>query len=230
MKKNTMMRVASALLVAVLLTTCAISGTFAKYVTSGEATDIARVAKWGVKIVANGNAFGHFYDSADGQLEYVYDAATDSVASGNGQKVIAPGTNGSVVAMDITGSPEVDVHVEYTATVSLTNWGTYCPLIFTVDGATYAIPSDSGLATPDVICSDAADLAAKVSAAVSTYSADYEANTDLSTAVTPDISWEWPYSTSDANEIKDTALGDAAAEGNPANISIAIVTTVTQID
>ena len=31
MKKNTMMRIASVLLVAVLLSTCAISGTFAKY-------------------------------------------------------------------------------------------------------------------------------------------------------------------------------------------------------
>ena len=47
MKKNTMMRVASALLVAVLLTTCAISGTFAKYVSSAETSDTARVAKWG---------------------------------------------------------------------------------------------------------------------------------------------------------------------------------------
>ena len=44
MKKNKMMRIASVLLVAVILTTCAISGTFAKYVTSGNGSDNARVA------------------------------------------------------------------------------------------------------------------------------------------------------------------------------------------
>ena len=52
MKKNRMMRVASALLVAVLLTTCAISGTFAKYVTTESGSDFARVAKWGVNVEA----------------------------------------------------------------------------------------------------------------------------------------------------------------------------------
>lgn len=45
MRKNRMMRAASALLVAVLMTTCTISGTFAKYVTSADSTDTARVAK-----------------------------------------------------------------------------------------------------------------------------------------------------------------------------------------
>ena len=47
-----MMRVASALLVAVLLSTCAISGTFAKYVTEGSGSDTARVAKFGVTVTA----------------------------------------------------------------------------------------------------------------------------------------------------------------------------------
>ena len=52
MKKNIMMRLSALLLVAVLLTTCVISGTFAKYVTTGTATDSARVAKWGVTVEA----------------------------------------------------------------------------------------------------------------------------------------------------------------------------------
>ena len=52
MKKNKMMRLASFLLVATLLTTSMISGTFAKYVTEGSASDSARVAKWGVEVEA----------------------------------------------------------------------------------------------------------------------------------------------------------------------------------
>ena len=58
MKKNVMMRLASFLLVAVLISTSAISGTYAKYVTADEGTDTARVAKWGVEIEAE--SFGMF--------------------------------------------------------------------------------------------------------------------------------------------------------------------------
>ena len=43
MKKNKMMRAASALMVATLLTTSVISGTFAKYVTSVNSSDWARI-------------------------------------------------------------------------------------------------------------------------------------------------------------------------------------------
>ena len=47
MKKNRIMRVFSVLLALTLISTCAISGTFAKYVTRAEGEDAARVAKWG---------------------------------------------------------------------------------------------------------------------------------------------------------------------------------------
>ena len=61
MRKNKMMRLASSLLVAVLITTSAISGTFAKYTTQDSASDSARVAKWGVTVMASGNLFGTMY-------------------------------------------------------------------------------------------------------------------------------------------------------------------------
>ena len=62
MKKNRMMRLASGLLVAVLMTTSMISGTFAKYVTTASASDNARVAKWGVTLAANGLLYSEVYD------------------------------------------------------------------------------------------------------------------------------------------------------------------------
>ena len=43
----------------------------------------------------------------------------------------------------------------------------------------------------------------------------------------PSVSWEWPFSTSDANDLKDTALGNAATK---AEVSLDVATTVTQID
>ena len=48
MKKNKMMRNTAALGVAVLLTASVLSGTLAKYTTTAEGTDSARVAKWGI--------------------------------------------------------------------------------------------------------------------------------------------------------------------------------------
>ena len=43
-------RILFTLLVAVMISTCAISGTFAKYVTEATGTDTARVAKFGVEV------------------------------------------------------------------------------------------------------------------------------------------------------------------------------------
>ena len=73
MRKNKMMRAASALLVAVLLTTSTISGTFAKYVTQDSAKDVARVAKWGVELQVEGNLFGETYvDEITGEMKNIW--------------------------------------------------------------------------------------------------------------------------------------------------------------
>ena len=66
MKKNVMMRLACFLLVAVLISTSAISGTYAKYVTEGSSKDTARVAKWGVTVSADySNLFTKTYETHD---------------------------------------------------------------------------------------------------------------------------------------------------------------------
>ena len=107
MKTNKMMRVASVLLVAVLLTTCAISGTFAKYTTTYNSTDSARVAKWG-------------FNSATIDFENLFAESYDDVKAGTtDMAIIAPGTEGSVAfkfenaGADATAAPEVG----YTFTV-----------------------------------------------------------------------------------------------------------------
>ncbi len=105
MKKNKMMRAASALLVAVLLTTSVISGTFAKYVTSDDATATARVAKWG-------------FEHTEFDFEDLFSATYDNVASENGVNVIAPGTEGSteiIFAPKNGAAPEVAYKFEVEA-------------------------------------------------------------------------------------------------------------------
>ena len=49
MKKNIAMRLASGIMLASLLSTCVISGTFAKYTSSYTASDTATIAKWDIK-------------------------------------------------------------------------------------------------------------------------------------------------------------------------------------
>lgn len=108
MRKNKMMRAASALMVAVLLTTCTISGTFAKYVTEASGSDEARVAKWGVEVSAISNElFAETYAANDENTKI----ATTVVAD---EKVVAPGTthaNGGLKFV-LKGEPEVATRVK----------------------------------------------------------------------------------------------------------------------
>jgi hypothetical protein len=116
MKKNVMMRVASALLVAVLMTTCAISGTFAKYTSTTEGSDSARVAKWAFTVDGNTLANTFNFDLAETWTDYDGSAEVD-VAN----KLLAPGTAGSFGKIKITGTPEVAVNVDINATVTVSN-------------------------------------------------------------------------------------------------------------
>lgn len=221
MKKNKMMRAASFLLVAVLLTTSVISGTFAKYVTTATGSDSARVAKWGVTITANGSTFAQEYATDDIN---VVGAIAKSVVS-NADKLVAPGTGGSMVAMTLAGTPEVAVKVTYEADLALSsNWtvdgGTfYCPLKFNVEG------TEVNGATYD----NAADLETAVENLINGWTKVYAANTNLSTVAddSVSVSWVWPF---EGEDEKDTFLGGQAAAGNPATVALTIETTVTQVD
>ena len=113
MKKNKMMRTASGLMIATLLTTGVISGTFAKYTTTDSAKDTARVAKWGVTALASGSLYGQNYSSANvGDNEINVDVK-GSVDSNHNDNIVAPGTkNSEGLKLQISGQPEVANTVE----------------------------------------------------------------------------------------------------------------------
>ena len=104
MATNKAMRLGSVMLVLALLTTCAISATFAKYVTSATGNDSARVAYWGW--TSDGNLAG---DSTTlGLFAKTYAADDTSATSDNtvvsSDNVVAPGTKSSVdVTFKYTG-------------------------------------------------------------------------------------------------------------------------------
>ena len=213
------MRLAALLLVDVLMSTCGISCTFAKYVTSAEAMDTARVAKFGVAIDAKGETFAKAYDD----LEKNADAEVLADV-----KVVAPGTGGTLASMTLTGTPEVAVKVSYVADFALSdNWIAngefYCPLKINVEGTEV-----NGLN----YINNKDGFESAVEALINGWTKTYNAGTDLSTveADSVSVSWEWPFSTSAENDVKDTALGNQAAAGNPATVTLSIKTTVEQVD
>ena len=217
MKKTKLMRAALLLLVLTLVTSCFVGGTFAKYTTSAEGSDTARVAKWGVEITANGATFANKYATDTGN---VVGTIANSVVSANADKVIAPGTKGNMVGMTITGTPEVAVSVNYAANFKVEGWTVddkfYCPLQIKV-GSTMI----DGVKFNNAVAFENA-----VNTEISTYSEKYAAGTDLSTAsvTTPSVSWEWPFSVDDT---KDTALGNLPIAPT---VSLTVTTTVDQIN
>ena len=137
MKKNKMMRLASVLLVLVLMTTCVIGGTFAKYTTTDDASDTARVAKWGVAVSVNGNLFGTAYaeNEATSNADSIV-ASSTNVASAGTDNVVAPGTENSTGwKVAITGTPEVAYEITATDNgeeaeeifLAAGNWGVMVP-------------------------------------------------------------------------------------------------------
>lgn len=217
-KKNWTMRAAVLMLALVLITSCFVGGTFAKYVTSKDGSDTARVAKFGVTVTANGSTFAQEYDE---------DKAAKTVAAS--ENVVAPGTKGDMVSMTLSGIPEVAVKVTYEAAVTLNDKWTvngdyYCPLKIKIGNDTlYGLDYD-----------DADAFANAINNKINDYSKEYAPNQDLS-AVEDDslkVSWQWDFEGANGQtDEKDTALGDAAVnEGDAAKITIAVTTTVTQID
>ncbi len=225
MKKTGFMRAALLLLVLTLITSCFVGGTFAKYTTSATGSDTARVAKFGVQITANGETFAKEYATDD---TGVAGTIAKSVVS-TGENVVAPGTKGDMVKMALSGTPEVAVRVGYTANVTVSNWtvdgGFYCPITIKVKG------EDGNLVFHGLDYTDADQFARAVESEIAAFSANYAAQTDLSTAgvTAPEVSWEWVYEGDGVHQTneKDTALGNALA---PATITLEIETTVTQID
>lgn len=230
MKKNIMMRVASALFVSVLLSTCAISNTFAKYVSTGSSENSARVAKWGVTVTGTSDMFAKEYEKDDEN----FTLETNTVVStGDDKNVVAPGTGGTMTKFSITGTPEVAVRVNFEGNLDLGDkWvdessNYYCPIEITVGDTAFKGTSYAS----------ASEFENAVNGKIATFSKDYAANTDLSTigADAPSISWAWAFEDNDdvnkdVKDVKDTYLGNQAAAGNAATISLNVTATVTQID
>ena len=200
MRKNKMMRLASALLVAVLLTTCAISGTFAKYVSEATADDTARVAKWG-------------WGSTTLSIDLFATSYDGTVQSSNSDKLIAPGTKKTaslVWTPDANFAPEVDYE-----------------LSFTVAAATN-IPAEIEAELDWVLSIDGTETTYTTFTALeAALEAKKYAGEAATAAPTVDIEIGWVWAFNGGDDVADTNLGNA---GTLPSLTVAITMTATQVD
>ena len=204
MKKNRMMRLASVMLVAVLMTTCTISGTFAKYVTEATAQDEARVAAWG------------FGNSPVIDFELFSNDYTDVVGKG-GAQVIAPGTTQTEMVtlnyQDTTGlgAPEVNYTIDLDVVANSIGDG-----IKANPNIQWSFNGSAWLGWDAFI------------AAINAYHEDVAANNlpkIVDTGI--EIKWQWVFSTDATMDSYDTAMGNA----NPLEeVSLSIKLIATQVD
>ena len=226
MKKNKMMRIASVLLVAVILTTCAISGTFAKYVSSADSSDKARVAYWGFNPATMNitDLFANAYDTT-----VLGDADVNALTD-----VIAPGTTKSAsFSFAYDGTTGQAPEVAYTFEVSTT--GSSC--------------ADSIKNNPNILWKlDSGDWGTWDNMITAIEALDgnktgnrYEPGT-LPTGFTDadethTIEWKWIFdenagnaeTTTANNDVNDTAMGNVTP-ADLAKVTVSITVTATQID
>lgn len=249
-KKHWTLRAAGLLFALVLITSCFVGGTFAKYVKSVSGTQIARVARFGVEITAaDDTAFNTTYAMDATGLSIV----GNSVISSDGHKVVAPGTKeDDTVTFSITGKPEVAVHVALTMTGMdvFLKAGTYPDLTTTSPTDTFILAKPY-YPVVFTLKQNGTELArgtiSDINTKLSALSEDCAPGTDLGTKFdTYTLSWEWAFGDTAITAIPaitdkaDTLLGALAANhlafpyalgtDYQTGISFTLTATVTQID
>ncbi len=217
MKKNKMMRFASALLVLTLLSTCAISGTFAKYVTEATGTDNARVAYWG------------FDQTAWAEYD-LFDDSYVNVKSNDGTNVVAPGTaKEETVSFTYDNTAGSAPEVAYNFSIVLDTNGSDTDALDENTNFVWTLkmPGDETATEYQTV----ALLKTAIESLNKTGETIYRpgefpdgfgaGNNDIT------IGWKWNFSTSTEGDIADTAMGNA---DDLDNVKFVLTVNATQVD
>lgn len=140
----------------------------------------------------------------------IFDPAYSNVESENGDHVVAPGTeSGSIIRMINNSGKEVT----YRAVAYMMENPTNLPVYASLTGENMTTTSNYTL--PDgVLRTDV--LRAVTGTVKSKHVQDF------------DISWAWDFYTSEAQDIRDTYLGDQAAAGDPGTVTIGFYLVVEE--
>lgn len=235
MKKNKMLRLASVLMVCVLLTISVISGTYAKYTTVAEVSDSARVAKWGVTFTTTSDLFATSYKDPTDNTVTVKVTATDN------KNLVAPGTEGTGFGVTTSGDkPEVSYNMTieldtdnskmpkltYTPTGDGATETTYEPVKFTILNGSTELAADKTFSQLKDLLVDASGKPKPIytyDVATGKYTVDTNLDGSFTGETAGDdvpnikIKWKWAIDTGTDDSTKafntklDTILGDIAA-------------------
>ncbi len=215
-RRNKRILIISAMLVLLIALLCFGGTTFAKYITSKDAkVEQATVAKWGFVVTVNTNKmFSDKYNA--GEIATIPGSGDPTVDVKASNKTVAPGTKGSMT-IDVDGKAEVNAAVSFAelatpvtvSDVSLHNnadtdaTNDYMPIKWTI--------KRTGT-VKDVAVNDFTGMTNRTLAECITElkKESYKLNAGDSVDLTYTLEWEWAFSSSDANDEKDTLLGYAA--------------------
>lgn len=243
MKKK--MTVLGVLLMAVMVSAYSVSGTYAKYVSSVDVTDEARVAKWQLQYTDKDNGLTDVTAATTTQEinlfkeSYTFNGKTYAESLSNG-KIVAPGLKGEYT-FELGGTFETRftlglelVKDNSYNTVGLgTNNSQYDPLRFQVETAyktsawvTYAELNDALEAA----------FAINTNGDLREFDPGIYTAANMKEPVT--IRWAWAYdatdaaiisSTTDCDDEYDTLLGNKASDGEDLEVKLTIKATATQV-
>ena len=226
-----MLKIAAILMVAVLLTTCAISSTFAKYVTTAQGSDTARIAKFGLVATTTVDGFNTTYATKAGAATDT--SITNSVVSSDDDKLIAPGTTRAInTALSATGTAEVAVRVVSEFVFDYEGFSdTYFPIYFTIGTETFKHKSIDKNSTLPV---DIDEFLAKVAEKL-TITEEFAPKTTVAIDEATALTWTWDYEQANQEDGDDNGILDFDEKDNAlvvanATFDVIVNTTITQID
>lgn len=244
MKKNKSMRAAGGLMIATMLTTSIVSGTYAKYVTSGTAKDTARVAKFGVVVKAEGSLFDKNYLETSNTPTDTDTGISVKSLSTPADNVVAPGTkNDTGLSFSITGTPEVDVNVKIevanTSADIFLKEGTYPEMTTSADDDNFELAADYYPIKYTLTKHDGSTVTGNLDEITDELNANatYHAGEDLTDSLGNfTLTWDWAFE--QGYDEADTLLGELAvgevagvdASNYNLNANIELIVTVTQVD
>lgn len=214
MKKIKSMRAAVGIVVAALLTTCLIGGTFAKYTSGSSFEDGARVAYWG------------FEGEGEQELD-LFRSSYTHVESADEANVIAPGTSGSAdFSFAFVGGSIEAPEVDYTFGITVTE---SCSADIKANPNIQFKLDDNAYGSWDDMIADIKALSGDESG-TKNYVAGTLPEEFATGAETHTISWQWLFTDTpetNAQNAVDTAMGNKTSADS---CSLKVSVTATQID
>lgn len=212
-RKSRAMRVASGVMVLTLLSTCVVAGTYAKYATSVDCSDSARVARWGFTGDSEFN-LSELFSNAYKEGPADYDSADVSVKSSDEKvDVIAPGTKGiDRFGFAYDGAPGTAPEVDYEFTLDIDD-SSMSQSLFESDRIIWRVDGSEWMSWDEMI--DAIKMLSGDASGTKRYSAG-ELPAAFNAGQTHSIEWRWPFDQDDGGTSVDTALG------NTGNLEVAL--------